>query len=402
MGMRTMISSYRLPLTSHSNIRLFYLLTITTNAFFIVGNWIFFWTRFMTYGQLGFVDASCFAFGMLMEIPTGAVSDLIGKKKTLLAALFLSSLGVFVITPASNIVQIVIGFLIAQIGWALYSGAAEAFAYDTLKDEGLEAEFDEVISASSMVSIVTVLIATLVGIWLYQIDFRLTHFAWGMSYLVGFFLCFFLKEPRTDSVTFSFAQYFNQLSQGAHQLLQPTLRKFIILIFALLGVHYLFSYGFVKPAMAEGFGWYAKEQGIVSAGLSLFAAILSRLIPWMRKKLSDMQGLVLLTGILGLGFVIASFSSGWFGVVPFILIVGAGSLSSPWVSVVINREIPSQYRATTLSTVAMMTKIPYILTAVIAGGMIQEGKLALFTMTAGLLTILSIGLSKVVNGKIQK
>lgn len=395
-----MIKHLKLPLLKVPNIALFYVLTASTNAFFIVGNWIFFWTRFMTYGQLGIVDATCFAFGTLMEIPTGAISDLIGKKKTLLAALLLSSLGVFIISPASTITQIVIGFLIAQTGWALYSGAAEAFAYDTLKQLKLEDQFDEVISASTMVSIITVLISTLAGIWLYEQNFRLPHYFWAASYLVGFFFCLFITEPKVDTEKFSLKNYFNQLSQGMKQLLQPVLKPFFILIFVLLGVYYLYSYGFIKPAMAEGFGWYAREQGFVSAFLSIFAAILTRTIPWMRKKFSDMVGLVILTSILGIGFIVATFSSGWFGLLPFILIVGSGSLANPWVSVVVNREIPSAYRATTLSTVAMLTKVPYILAAVVAGGMIQAGHLGIFTMVIGLVTISAVLVSQFVNRKL--
>jgi hypothetical protein len=395
------IHHFTLPLLKERNIFLFYLLTVTTNAFFIVGNWIFFWTRFMTYGQLGLVDASCFAFGMLMEVPTGAISDLIGKKKTLLAALFFSSLGVFIISPASQILPILVGFMVAQAGWALYSGAAEAFAYDTLKEKNLESQFDEVISASSMIATITTLFSTLAGIWLYQLNFRLPHYMWAVAYAVGFVICFFLREPHVDTEKFSLKNYFTQLSQGMKQLLMPALKPFFILIFILLGVFYLYNYGFIKPAMAEGFGWYAREQGWLFAGLSLFSAALARAVPWMRNKFSDMQGLVLLAMIMGVGFVVASLVSGWFGLLPFILIVGSGTLSSPWVSVVINREIPSAYRATTISTVAMLTKIPYIVAAVVAGGMIESGYLWLFTLVTGGVTLGAILISKVVNGKIS-
>jgi hypothetical protein len=94
-----------------------------------------------------------------------------------------------------------------------------------------------------------------------------------------------------------------------------------------------------------------------------------RALPWMRRQLSDMQGLVLLGGVLAAGFLSASFPIGVFGVVSLLLIRLSGGIMSPWVSVVVNREVPSQVRATTLSTVALLTKIPYAATAILAGAM---------------------------------
>jgi MFS family permease len=114
--------SLKLPAIKDRNILLFYFLTFANNSFFITGNWIFFWLRYMTYGQLGLVDAGCFAFGMLMEIPTGAISDLLGKKRTLIAAHIFAALGFFVIGTSTAMTQIVIGFLLAQVGWAFLLG----------------------------------------------------------------------------------------------------------------------------------------------------------------------------------------------------------------------------------------------------------------------------------------
>ena len=50
------------------NIALFYFLTLVSACAFISGNWIFYWLRVMDYGQLGIVDASAFAFGLLIKV----------------------------------------------------------------------------------------------------------------------------------------------------------------------------------------------------------------------------------------------------------------------------------------------------------------------------------------------
>jgi len=341
----------------------------------------------MTYGQLGWIDAVCFAFGMVMEVPTGAISDLVGKKKTLILAHFLSAGGFMLIAAATQKHQILLGFLIAQAGWAFYSGAAEALAFDSLKEKKQEKHFDTVISASNMMGIFFMVFSSLLGIWLYNWNFRAPHFAVAITYGIGLILSFFLVEPKIDTEDFSFKNYFSQLAQGARQLFQPALRCFLPLIFAMLGVYYMFSYGFIKPAMAEHFDFFATEQAVIFAGLSLLSAVLVHFVPVMRTKLSDAQGLIILTTTLGIGFLLSGWLSGWSGLIALALIVGTGILATPWVSVVVNRELPSKYRATTLSTIAMVTKVPYILVAVIAGNLIQDGLIVQFNLAVGGLTL---------------
>lgn len=353
----------------------------------------------MTYGQLGWVDAVCFAFGMLMEIPTGAVADLIGKKKTLIAAMFFSMLGCLIVALGNSLWHIWAGFMVMQVGWAFYSGAAEAFAFDTLKEKKLDDHFDHVISASSMLSTVTMVVCTLVGAWMWSVHFRLPHLAWTAAYAVGFVISFFLIEPKVDTDKFSFKRYFEQLGAGAQQLIMPKLQPFAVLFFLLLGMYFLYSYGLLKPAIAQSFGWGVNEQSFVNASIILFSALLTRAIPWMRTHLSDTQGLIGLTVTLALGFLLATQVESWWGLIPVFLISVAGNLGSPWVSVVLNREIESKYRATTLSTVAMFSKIPYVLTAVIAGGMIERGQLHFFLWVVGLLMLSGVMTNVLMNLK---
>jgi MFS family permease len=357
------------------------------SSWFIMGNWIFFWLRFMTYGQLGWIDATAFAFGMLMEVPTGAVSDMVGKKKTLILAMALACLGFTLVAAAGEKYQVLIGFLIAQAGWAFYSGAGEALAFDSLKEKHQEDSFEQVISSSTALNTIATVASAFVGIALYEWNFRAPHFAIAFTYGLAFILAFFFSEPRVDTEKFSIQGYLNQLSQGFHQLLLPSLKRFMPLIFWLLGVNYMFSYGFIKPALAEYFGFLAKEQGIIFGSLVLVSGIAVHFIPWMRRQLSDAQGLIALTTMLGLGFALTGLLTGWWGLIVITLIIASGSLSQPWVSVVVNREIDSKYRATTLSTISMVIKIPYILVAVLAGGIIEAGHIMTFSVVTGLVTL---------------
>lgn len=73
------------------------------------------------------------------------------------------------------------------------------------------------------------------------------------------------------------------------------------------------------------------------------------------------------------------------------LLIGlSGDLSTPWVSIVVNDEIESKYRATALSTVALLAKVPYVLLAVIAGTMAEKGTFSYFCLGVGTVIMMSV------------
>jgi len=366
------------------NIFLFYLLTAVMNFWFIASNWIYFWTKYMTYGQLGWVDALGFGFALLLEVPSGAVADLIGRRKTILVGMLAGTVGVAIISFSGTLSGIFIGWLITQICYSFFSGAAEAIAYDSLVDLHEEERFDAVITRSSEIESYVTAMTTLIGGFLYSVHFRLPHILWGSGFAIGAFASFFLIEPRVDSERFSFRKYFKQLFVGIKELTQTGLRQFIGFFFILVGVYYMYSWGFIRPALATSFGFFAKEQGLILPALTLLGAIIVRSVPYLKRKISDIWGLVILSILMACGFFLAGLPIGYYGIFSMILIMIAGRLATPWISIIVNKRIDSKNRATTLSTVALLTKIPYVLVAVAAGKMIEEGKIGLFARSTGL------------------
>jgi len=386
----------QLLLSERRNIYLFYLLSAVMSFWFIASNWIYFWTKYMTFGQLGWVDALGFGFAMLLEVPSGAIADLIGKRKTIFFGAVAGTIGVFIVTFSGSLTGIFIGWMITQICYAFYSGAAEALAYDTLVDLKQENQFDHVITKSSQIENFSGAIATFIGGLLYAVNFRLPHILWGTGFLFAAIFAYLLVEPKIDTEKFSFKRYRFQLFAGLKELAQKGLREYIGFFFVLTGVYYIYSWGFIRPAIATSFGFFSREQGIILPVLTIVGALCVRAIPALKKRVSELMGLVILSVFMILGFGIAIFPVGWYGLIAMALIAVAGHMASPWISIIVNKKITSKNRATTLSTIALMTKLPYVLVAVIAGRLVQNGQLAVFNKTAMLtmlfITMLSLGL----------
>jgi MFS family permease len=330
---------------------------------------------------------------MFMEVPTGAISDMVGKRKTLILAMLLNGMGYIIMGAGDTLAVLVIGFWITQVGWAFFSGADEAMAYDSLKEVGEEMRFDRIISRANTLSIITLVVSTLIGGVMYNLNFRLPHYAWGIILLTGVVAAFYIREPKIKREPFTIRGYSNQLLRGFHQLTQPQLRPFLLLIFGILGVAYLFGYGLVQPAIATEFGFLADEQAVVYAIIAAATAIAMHFIPRLRRYFNEMQMLIMLTIMMSVGFLGAALPLGTWGFFALLFIRMSGGIAQPWVSIIVNHKIPSEDRATTLSTVALLTKIPYVVTAIIAGQMVQDGTLWFFNAVIAILLLITVIIS---------
>ncbi|DAB30088.1 MAG TPA: hypothetical protein CFH84_05975 [Sulfurimonas sp. UBA12504] len=364
--------------TKESNIKLYYLLTISTNLWFGASNWLYVWRRFMSFGQLGWIDAIGFAFSLLLDIPTGALADIFGKRLTLILSNVCTGTGIFVIAFSNSLTGIFIGNMITQVGWAMYSGASDALIYDTLLDIKKERLFAQVLAKANMLMSYAAAAGYFLGGIFYAVYWRLPHIIWGLSYLPAIIFSYLLVEPILDTEKFSLSGYFNKIRLGMRELWLPQLRKYLILILILLGVYFLYTWGFVRPAIATSFGFYAREQSIILPILTLSCAYLIRFLPAIQNRISHLKGLTILSIIMAAGFLFAAFPIGYFGIVPMFLIALAGKFATPWVSIVINKEISSSYRATTLSTVSLISKIPYVLIAILIGQAAENNLLSAF------------------------
>lgn len=373
------------------NVKLYHLLIISTNLWFGASSWLYVWRRFMTFGQLGWVDGVGFAFSLLLDIPTGALADIIGKRLTLIISNVLALIGILLIAFADNLAAIFIGNMITQLGWAMFSGSSDAILYDSLLADNREHLFDRILAKANQYMSYAASFGYFFGGMLYAWHWRLPHIIWGLSYVPAILCSYLLVEPHVERSHFSARAYLKKIRLGVQELLLPQLRKYILLVFVLLGVYFLYTWGFVRPAIATSFGFYSKEQSIILPIVTLSCAFLIQYLPAIRTRISNFTGLTILALIMAFGFFLSAFPIGYWGIIPMFLIALAGKFASPWVSIVVNREISSHYRATTLSTISLLSKVPYVLVAVLIGEAAENNMLSQFTLgLAGTILLVAV------------
>lgn len=356
----------------------------------------------MTFGQLGWVDGLGFALALILEIPTGVLGDLFGKKRTILLSLIFSTIGVGLIAFSNSFAMLFAGSLISNLGFALFSGTGDAFLYDSLIDMKKEGDYGRVVAKSRNIVIWTYATTAFLGSYLYFYWDRLPQILWGLGYFLGLAIVPFLVEPKVDTLKFSLKNYFQQAVVGFKLLFHSKLINYALFALFISGAYYMYSWGFIRPAMANSFGFYVRQQGWIFPSLAILSTVFVKFLPQIRNKISDLKGLSLLLLLMSLGFMSAFFRLGNFGLITLSVIAITGNLADPWISAVVNKEIDSKYRATTLSTLALLSKIPYVLLAIIAGNAIQNGSFGKFNLSYGGFLLLMVIVGIVVDLEVKR
>lgn len=62
-----------------------FLITSFFQWFYVaIGVWVLIWRQYLSWEQIGLVTASGVLVSLLLELPSGALADMIGRKKTVL------------------------------------------------------------------------------------------------------------------------------------------------------------------------------------------------------------------------------------------------------------------------------------------------------------------------------
>src|SRR3989338_5145933 len=354
------------------NIRIAYLLAAMKNSWFWLGIWIFYYLRFTNYAGIGLIETILIVTLTLMEIPTGAIADLLGKKKTLILAFLFDLIGGLMMAMAPNFSVLAGSVFVMCIGGALYSGTMEALVYDSLKQEGNQKKYDRVISKINSIGLLTPAICGAVGGFLYLIEPKLPFYANAAGYGIGLFLSFWLTEPVIDTEKFTLSNFIRQTRQGLLQLTKSTdIKKQTIMLLS-IGFFVVIVDEMLNSFLGFEFGFGAKQLGMLTAVIYLISAAATQLTPWIRHKFGDNYSNFVVGGLIAISLIISPIIGIIVGGITLAFRSSLQAIFGSMASVTINNNSESKYRATTISTFNMIKNIPYVLSAFFLGSLADQ------------------------------
>jgi MFS family permease len=371
------------PLARIKNVRLFYLLTVFTNGWFINSNWIFLALTLMTKTQLGLVDGGSFLIGTLVDLPSGALADLVGRRKTIIFSRMLFALASFIFIFSFNVWVFALANTLFFIGVSFYAGADQALLFDSLQVEHEEASYLKIITRTDLLSKTTTFIASIVGGIAFAFNIRYPFVLLFIFAVIALICAFQVEEVNIENKrrVFNLRNFLHQQADGIRILMGTRLRHYFPLFFVILGTSIIFGWGILKGFIAMMYGFDGSMQTFIFGTLSFATGLLGLLLPKIVSRSSDFRVALGLSLFFCIGFLLTGyFTSQWiWGLLVLLIINISGGTLNILSQKIVNDEVESHLRATALSALSIITKIPYVFAAFIIGLLAQANQLTIVT-----------------------
>jgi MFS family permease len=336
-----------------SNVKKNYVFTLLKGLDFTRGIWMLYLaSKGLSLTQLGLLETIFHVASFLMEVPTGVIADVFGRKVSRILGRMASLLSIILLFTVNNFMLLAISFISSAISYDLESGAGDSLIYDSMIETKDEEKYMKVSGTRQFFIKLANVVSFLVGGYIATKGYSL---AFVITIVISFIVIiqsFTFTEPTIIKIdTKNSNNVFKDVFQNSITVIKdkPIIIFYIVFIEVLMAIcacifnfmqSYLFQYNFNEALI-----------GIVLALSSFFVAVFSPLTAYLEKALKQ-KGMLLIIPIIS-SFCLWGVALTKIHFVFFIMLnISEGFL---YVAVYdyINKLIPSNTRATILSYSSM-------------------------------------------------
>lgn len=349
------------------NIPIAYLLGFLENFWVWNAIWVLYYLRFTNYAGLGLLESVMIVTTVIGEIPTGAIADILGKKKSLIIGFLLIGFGHFIMGIAPSYLILILSLLVMNGGFILLSGTYEALIYDSLLSTNEVNRYEKILANVSSLKMISLAVASLVGGFMYAYFPGAPYIVFGLVSIIASGISFLLTEPPIDSEIFTFSNYLKQTKSGIKELFKTKrIGLDSIIVIGLSMIIGMNAHVFMDVEIVN-LGWNEMQLGFLAAGIFLFTAafvqVATRMLSHTNRVVLTILSAVLIAFLMIITPVLGTLLA------TGLLFIRSGlvEMFNNTTSTIINHNTKSKYRATTLSSFNMIANIPYVLTAYVIG-----------------------------------
>ena len=318
------------------------------------GIWmIYLASKGLTLTQLGLIEAIFHITSFFMEIPTGAVADIWGRKASRICGRIGQLISAVILVYSSSFWGFAIGFIVTALSYNLESGAGEALIYDSLKETGDEKKYMKISGVNEIIMQTAQTFGLLLGGFLSKYSYS---YAYGITIvvsLVSIIQALSFKEPnvKMEVEEKSFKIFKNQVKESFKIIASNKKLGFLILFSQAIfmfntSIFFYFQNYLLEKGISKG------NIGIILAISSLGAAIMASQTYKFEKKVGEKVIILVLPLIISICIWGAALSKYYY--IFFIVINSIESIIFIAVGDYTNKLIPSDKRATVLSMGSMV------------------------------------------------
>lgn len=299
--------------------------------------------------EIGLFEAIFHVASVTMEIPTGMIGDLIGRKFSRIVGIILLILYTLLILVGTEFWVIALAFFICGVGYTFESGSGEALVYDSLIELKEEHSFMKVQGKKEILFQLSSSIGLFVGGWIAVIAFDLNFILMIFVLAIALIPILLMTEiPQNKSIEKrTFRQLVNEhIIKSTNVVKKDKRLLFLILIFAFMLAPITSMFFYVQEYLI-GLDFTIFHVGIILGIHSAAGVVGGILADRLEKKYKEKLILYIVPIFIVLSFWTVLIDQIVF--IPFILLGFLDSIFYIVLSDYMNRLIPSQQRATVLS-----------------------------------------------------
>lgn len=348
---------------------------------------------------------------IIFELPSGGLSDAIGRKKVYIISLVAMLIGAILFMFSTEFILIVLVSIINGFAQSLSSGTIDAWFVDEFNKQYPEGNLQKMLAKSHIFILVSLAISSLIAGILPMTLGQFIYSTTGLSIYSGNFIVQVLLIIVHLILTIGIVEERIYISRKKNILegfkVLPSILKssieegvknkciFLLLLTAVAwGIGFSGLEAFWQPKVNDILGEESKDWilGILNAGYFFAGAIGSMVVTHISTFFSDNLAkiLVILRTILGSLFIILAFQESivGFSICYLVLYSINGMSDSPYYTL-FNNEAREQNRATLLSLESLFMKSGGVIGAIVIGYISRKYSISLGWSLSGIVLIIS-------------
>lgn len=322
--------------------------------------------RGMNLAQIGLLEGVFHGTSILFEVPTGAIADLLGRKKTIILSRISALVSSALMLMSNGFWGFAVAFVFSAISYNLSSGSEEALIYDSLKEAGKEEGYMKVSGKINFIIEVMQGVGAFIGAFLAETSFVLSYLVAMALSIIALTIALGFEEPKNENLS-------EKIDIKSH--FKETYRAIVDnkrLVFLLIFYPMVFAFSTILYFYGQQYFSDAGYSKVIIAVIFLFNSIcggIGAVLSSKVQKLFKGKASYILSALIAFSMMIFSIYTVEFSVFMFCAVGFFTAILYPINSEAINSLIPSEQRATLISVQSVGFSVMMVLFFPISGFM---------------------------------
>lgn len=324
----------------------------------------------------------------ILEVPTGAVADRIGRKHSIALGSLIVGLACLLYGSIPRFEIFLLAEFIFAVGYALTSGADQALLYDTLVQEGRENESKQVLGRANSFHLAGMMAAGPVGsIIAARFGLNAPLLMSSIPFFLASAIGWSIPEPRVDSHTNASTRYLTIVKRGFSSMRDNRVIRTLAVDSVLVSAAAYFVLWLYQPLLTS-INFPLIYFGLVQAFLLATQILVSANFTLLEKVLGAGKRYLVSSAVLvTLAFLLVALYPHLATVTLFLAIAGGiGYTRATYIASLAHQHISSRERATIMSSIGMLRRFALIVLNPVIG-YLATGSLPLALVVVGLLPL---------------